>query len=100
MSGDPRAFALALEHGVDSIDAQGNTALIASAFVGNASLVKELLGAKADISKANDTGCCATWVAAAYGKAEVLKELLACGGNALACNKQACSYICPRCPAC
>lgn len=88
MSGDSQAFSLASQNGIDSADAQGNTALIAAAFAGNDALALQLIGAKADISKQNDTGCDATWVAAAYGKADVLKTLLAAGGSALTCNKQ------------
>jgi ankyrin repeat protein len=88
MSGDSQAFSLAVQNGIDSPDAQGNTALIAAAFAGNDPLALQLIGAKADISKQNDTGCDATWVAAAYGKADVLKTLLGAGGSALTCNKQ------------
>jgi hypothetical protein len=88
MSGDSQAFSLAIQNGIDSTDAQGNTALIAAAFTGNAALALQLIGAKADICKQNDTGCDATWIAAAYGKPDVLKTLLASGGSALSCNKQ------------
>jgi ankyrin repeat protein len=88
MSGDSQAFSLAMQNGIDSADAQGNTALIAAAFAGNDALALQLIGAKADICKQNDTGCDATWVAAAYGKPDVLKTLLASGGSALSCNKQ------------
>jgi hypothetical protein len=89
MSGDTQAFALALKNGIDCSDAQGNTALIAAAFAGNNALVLQLLEAKADVSKQNDTGCDAAWVAAAYGKTDVLVTLLAAGGSAISCNKQA-----------
>lgn len=89
MSGDNQAFPLALQNGIDSPDAQGNTALIAAAFAGNDALARQLIGAKADISKQNVTGCDSTWVAAAYGKADVLKTVLGAGGSALTCNKQA-----------
>ena len=88
MAGDPNAFDLAMQNGIDCSDAQGNTALIAAAFAGNNALVLQLLGAKADVSKQNDTGCDAAWVAAAYGRADVLATLLASGGSALSCNKQ------------
>ena len=88
MAGDSQAFALAVQNGIDSTDAQGNTALIAASFAGNNELVLQLLGSKADVSKQNDTGCDASWVAAAYGKSEVLKTLLASGGSASSCNKQ------------
>ncbi len=88
MSGDTQAFSLALQNGIDSVDAQGNTALVAAAFAGNNELALQLLGSKADVSKQNNTGCDATWVAAAYGKHDVLKTLLASGGSALSCNNQ------------
>ncbi len=48
----------------------------------------QLLGSNADISKQNCTGCDAAWVAAAYGKRDVLQLLLASGGSASSCSAQ------------
>ena len=62
---------------VNQSDTEGNTALIGAAFLGHANVCTFLVEeCKADLGLKNGIGCTALWIAAGYGRIDVLSFLI------------------------